>query len=228
MAGLPFLRFAIAALAVIMAATWLGVLLTVTHRTRVVAGVGVVLVALMSLQYGLAANGVLHAWDRRPPPFFLLIAGTVALTLWLGFSRFGGLAAQDASMGLLIGIQMFRLPLELVMHRAATDGVMPMQMSYSGYNFDIWTGISAVLLAILAAAGKLPDRAARIWNICGSCLLLNVVIIAIASTPVFGLFGPDRLNTWVADPPFVWLPGVLVPAALLGHVLLWRKLGIKV
>jgi len=40
-----------------------------------------------------------------------------------------------------------------------------------------------------------------------------------------GAFGPDRLNTWIADPPYIWLPGVLVPAALFGHLLTWRKLG---
>jgi hypothetical protein len=32
------------------------------------------------------------------------------------------------------------------------------------------------------------------------------------------------LNTFVADPPFVWLPAVLVTAALMGHILVWRKL----
>jgi len=35
------------------------------------------------------------------------------------------------------------------------------------------------------------------------------------------------LNTWIADPPFIWLPGVLVPAALLGHLLLWRKMALR-
>ena len=55
-------------------------------------------------------------------------------------------------------------------------------------------------------------------------LLINVVTIAFVSTPLVAAFGADHLNTWVADPPYVWLPGVLVPAALLGHVVMLRKI----
>ena len=47
---------------------------------------------------------------------------------------------------------------------------------------------------------------------------------AIVSTPIFRWFGDEQLNTFVAYPPFVWLPAVLVTAALLGHVLVGRKL----
>ena len=38
------------------------------------------------------------------------------------------------------------------------------------------------------------------------------------------LFGPERLNTWVAYAPFVWLPAVMVVCALIGHLVIWRKL----
>jgi hypothetical protein len=62
------------------------------------------------------------------------------------------------------------------------------------------------------------------WNVIGTLLLVNIVSIAVASTPMFAAFGPDRLNTWVADAPYVFLPTVLVPAAVFGHALTWRKL----
>jgi len=98
------------------------------------------------------------------------------------------------------------------------------QMSYAGQNFDIVTGTLAIPVALLAAFNRAPLALIRVWNLLGLALLLNVVIVAIASLPVFAAFGPDRLNTWVADAPFVWLPGVLVPAALFGHVLTFRRL----
>jgi hypothetical protein len=31
-------------------------------------------------------------------------------------------------------------------------------------------------------------------------------------------------NVWVTQAPFVWLPAVMVLAALLGHILLFRRL----
>jgi hypothetical protein len=44
--------------------------------------------------------------------------------------------------------------------------------------------------------------------------------------PMINAYGDYLMNTHVADAPFVWLPGVLVQAALLGHLLVWRKLKI--
>ena len=108
------------------------------------------------------------------------------------------------------------------MHHAATHGIMPPQMTFTGLNFDIVSGALALPVAWLAARGN--RFAAIAWNILGSLLLAVIVIIAILSIPAIAAFGPDKLNTWVADPPYVWLPGVLVPVALLGHLLLWRKL----
>jgi hypothetical protein len=34
----------------------------------------------------------------------------------------------------------------------------------------------------------------------------------------------EPANVWVTRPPFVWLPAVLVLAALLGHLVLFRRL----
>lgn len=39
------------------------------------------------------------------------------------------------------------------MNRAAEEGVMPVQMSYSGFNFDILTGLSALILGLFLLTG---------------------------------------------------------------------------
>ena len=132
----------------------------------------------------------------------------------------------NAPLWLLIAFHAFRLPLELVMHRAASEGVMPPQMTFTGLNFDIATGATALLLAPLAARGWAPRWLLWCWNSLGTLLLLNILAVAVASLPAFAAFGgdPSRLNTWIAYFPFVWLPAGLVSAAVLGHVLLWRRL----
>jgi len=103
---------------------------------------------------------------------------------------------------------------------------MPPQMTYTGWNFDITTGIGALLVARLVARGRAPRWLVLAWNAWGTLMLVTIVSIAIASLPTFAAFGrePARLNTWVAYFPFVWLPAGLVSAAVLGHVLLWRRL----
>jgi len=192
---------------------------TATTGTAVIAGV-------MTLQIVLAWTGWFQHWERQPPPLMIVVAGSMALVLATVASRTGARLAAALPVAALVGFQAFRLPLELVMHRAATDGVMPKQMSYSGWNFDILTGATAIVVAWLAASGRAPRWLIVGWNVLGSALLLAIIAIAVASTPTFAAFGsrPEQLNTWIADPPYVWLPGVLVPAALFGHWLLWRKL----
>ncbi len=65
---------------------------------------------------------------------------------------------------------------------------------------------------------------ATAWNVLGLALLMNVVVVGILSTPRFAYFGAERLNARVMYPPFVWLPAVMVLAALAGHVVVFRAL----
>jgi hypothetical protein len=100
-------------------------------------------------------------------------------------------------------------------------------MSYSGLNYDIVTGITAGVLGFWLYRGRVPRWIVASWNLLGFVLLVNVVTIAIVSTPVFRWFGNERLNVFVTYPPFVWLPAILVTAALMGHILVWRRLRVK-
>ena len=179
---------------------------------------------IMAVQFIAASTGYLRQWDRIPPPLFQVVIWTLLVTVIFSRSKPAAAIAQRTCWPVLIATQAFRLPLELTMHHAASTGVMPVQMSYSGLNFDILTGLSAIVLSAALAFGRAGRTAIRIWNILGFLLLVNVVAIAIASLPLFHAFGPEKLNTWVTYPPFIWLPGLLVPAALLGHLLVWRKL----
>ncbi len=174
----------------------------------------------------LAASGLTQRWDATPPPFFVVLVLGVVLTVALARGQVGSRMARDLPLAAIIGFQGFRLPLELVMHRAAAEGTMPVQMSYSGWNFDIVSGATAIVLAWLVARGSAPRWLVTAWGVMSSALLLAIVAIAIASMPAFAAFGtsPDRLATWVGFFPFVWLPAVLVMAALFGQIVLFHRL----
>ncbi|HKG93305.1 MAG TPA: hypothetical protein VKA84_15470, partial [Gemmatimonadaceae bacterium] len=56
-------------------------------------------------------------------------------------------------------------------------------------------------------------------------LLANVLTIALLSAPTpFRAFHNEPANVWVTQAPWVWLPAVMVMAALLGHVLVTRRM----
>jgi len=214
--GIPAL-----ALAVLTLVAWAIARLS---RPRDAASFALGAAAWLAYSAFLGLSGVLARFDQ-PPRLALLMLPTILLPLLLGFSRLGDVLAW-APLSWLVGFQAFRLPLELVMHRAASEGTMPVQMSFAGANFDILTGASAVLVAGLATFGRAPRWLLILWNTLGCVLLAAIVGVAIASLPAIAAFGrsPERLNTWIAYFPYVWLPAGLVSSALFGHVLLWRRL----
>jgi len=215
-----------------LAATLIWATLTAWRRSgasesaarRAAVIVGADAAAWMALTWAAAMSGILQQWDLRPPPFLFVILGTIVISLIFAFGGVGTRIAQYLPLWALVAVQSFRLPLELAMHALSERGIMPIQMSYSGRNFDIVTGATAIVVATLAKKGLGGRRLVAAWNVLGLALLVNVVAVAIASMPLFRLFGDDRVVTFVTYPPFVWLPAVMVLAALAGHLVIFRAL----
>ena len=193
-------------------------------RRRLVMRVGAAVLAWLAITALVAGSGVLRRFDLTPPPFLAMVIAIAIIGVAVPFSRLGTLLIAGLPIWFLVGAQVFRFPLELLLHRAYVEGIMPIQMSYCGRNYDIVSGITAGLLGVWLIRRPVPRWVVAAWNILGFALLVNIVTVAIISTPAFGWFGADRLNTFVTYPPFVWLPAILVMAALMGHVLAWRWL----
>jgi len=196
-------------------------------RRRRTVRVGVSVLAWMLITAIVAASGVLRRFDATPPPFALLALAVGVVGIAVPCSPLGTLLVRGLPLWALVGFQVFRFPLELLMHRAYVEGLMPVQMSYSGQNYDIVSGITAGALALWLGRGRASRWVVATWNVLGFLLLVNIVTVAVVSTPLFRWFGSERLNTFVTYPPFVWLPAVLVVAALMGHILVWRWLSAK-
>jgi len=220
--GIPGIALALSALFVF--ATWRtgeGMAPAARRRRTLLAGGGVAL--WLAAQAAAALSGVLGRFELRPPPIVIWFASMIVMTLALAWSGFGRRFADKLPFVALIGFQAFRLPLELVMHRAAIAGLMPNVMSFTGYNFDIVTGATALPLALYAWRRPLPRWLIALWNVTGQLLLIAIAAIAFAATPVFRAFGDDQLNVWVTQFPYVWI-AVMVAAALFGHVVTLRKM----
>ncbi|MBN64633.1 MAG: hypothetical protein CME20_25000 [Gemmatimonadetes bacterium] len=190
---------------------------------RAVAGAAIWLAAT-----GLVAlTGVLRDFSL-PPRIFFLLAVSLALTFSIAYSRVGtALVAGIGPVG-LIGFQLFRLPVEIFLHGMYQAGQTPVQMTYAGLNFDIFSGLTAPAMAWLVWRGKAGRAMIWGWNIFALLLLVNIVTIGIFSLPTeFRIFMNEPANTFVAYVPYVWLPAVLVQAALLGHLLIFRWLWVQ-
>ena len=194
------------------------------RRLALIVTIGGSLVWLIAT-WIMASRGTFRLWvEFTPPPFAYLVIGILTLAMAIAAGSYGARLALGLPLWVLVGFQAFRLPLELAMHEMYERGVMPVQMSYSGLNFDIVTGITGILVAVLVRRGRAGRRLVMAWNLVGLALLVNIITVSILSTPRIQYWGPRRVNFFVGYPPFVWLPAVMVLAALAGHLLVFRAL----
>lgn len=224
----PNLAIAFAALAIIVQfVALIGVYVAYRERENVAVVFLLSMLGSAVWMLGTFTAAARHSlrFDTRPPTMAVMLGFTLAIAFLVGFSSFGRQLASGLSLAALIGFQAFRLPLEMLMHHAQEVGVMPPQMSYSGLNFDILTGISALALGLVLARRELPLCILWIWNVMGILLLTNVLVIAVLSMPTpLRRFHNEPANTWIADAPYVWLPAVFVLAAIIGHIVITRRL----
>jgi len=125
----------------------------------------------------------------------------------------------------LIGLHVFRLPLELILHRWYESGTIPVQMTYEGYNFDIATGVIAFVVGLWAKYASPPKIIVWLFNVVGLLLLLTVVSIAITSAPTpFRQFTNDPPLLLPFYFPYSYVVSIAVTGALVAHLILFRKL----
>jgi hypothetical protein len=195
-------------------------------RASIRAGIG--LAVWLLLTGALAGSGALAVFEPFPPRVMPLLGLGFVLTIALALSRFGERLAESLPLSALIGYQGFRVLVEIMLHRAYAEGVIGQQMTWSGLNFDVVSGLTGLALGVWlwrrGEAQPIPRALLWAWNLLALGLLLTIVSIAIMSFPgpLARFDGPA--NVWVTTVPFVWLPTVMVTAALFGHLLLARRL----
>lgn len=199
---------------------------TVTRRWT--GGAIVIVTVWLASSTLMAESGILREFQRRPPPFLLLVGAFTLATAVLAFSPVGNRLVNGVGIAGLIAFQVFRIPVELWLHRLYQEGVVPVQMTYEGRNFDIVSGILAFGLGVWALRSQPPRWAIWLFNLIGLALLVNIVTVAMLSAPTpLRRFFNEPANTFVADWPYVWLPAFLVQAAWFGHLLIFRWLRSK-
>jgi hypothetical protein len=186
-------------------------------------GVGVLVWLVVT---GLAGwLGLARDFQRVPPPMFVLLLAAVVLAVVTAMSRVGSRLVAEAGIVWLIGVQAFRVAVEVFLDWGHRVDLVPVQMTFEGRNWDIVSGVSAAAVAWLAAKRQAPRWLVLLWNCVGLALFLNIVVIAVLSMPTpLRRFHNEPVNSFIAYFPYIWLPTFLVQLALFGHLLVFRWL----
>ena len=205
----------------------LAVLLAGARFLRRRAFMAMVLGSLAWLAYVgmLSYFGVVSNPALRPPGAAYILLPVVALVVILARSRAGLRVALAVPAALVIGMQVFRVGVELLLYRLYADGWVPRLMTYEGGNVDIAIGLSAPLFAWLATRGSAGRKWALAWNFVGLAALANVAVRAVGTAPgLLNFIHAEVPNLAVGMFPFTYLAGFFAPLAVVGHVLAIRSL----
>ncbi|MFZ5891834.1 MAG: hypothetical protein ACOY0T_12330 [Myxococcota bacterium] len=168
-------------------------------------------------------------YDALPPPMFRVFVPSLTAAMLVVFSRVGARVVDGLGFAPLVALQAFRFPLELLLvYGFHAEGKAPVQMTIQGQNFDIVSGISAIVLAgmlVLRGERQVSRALIWVWNALGTALLLNIVVLSVLSMPgPLRYFQNEPANTFVFRWPYIWVPLFFVIVAAFGHALVFRKL----
>ena len=171
----------------------------------------------------LGYTAKLHDFSQGPPRIVVLIALSVVGVYFGSYFPAARKLIESPGLVWLIGLQVFRVAVEIFLDLGYRAGFVPVQMTLEGRNFDLVTGLTALPMAWLVAKQKAPRWLIYAWNTMGLALLLNVMVIAALSMPTpLRHFHNEPANTFVTYFPYVWLPTYLVQVAWMSHLLIFR------
>ncbi len=174
----------------------------------------------------IALSGLLANFASMPPMFLLVVLPPfLFLAVLMQAKTFNDLS-ENISGFWFVYVQSFRILMEFILWLLYRYQIIPVQMTFEGLNFDILVGLSAPFVAYYCFVKKSWSwKVALTWNIFGLLFLANIVTVAVLSTPYpFRHFMNEPANTVIFNFPFVWLPSLVVPFALLLHLISIRRL----
>lgn len=186
----------------------------------------VVVGALMILQTVLGLKGFYQQNMTYPPRFFFLLAPELLIIIILFITNRGRAFLDSLDLQKLTMLHIIRVPVEITLYFLFVAGLIPILMTFEGYNYDILSGLTAPIIFFLYfVRKKINSPILLIWNLVCLALLINIVTIALLSvqTP-FQKLAFDQPNVGLAFFPFVWLAGIIVPIVLLSHLVSIRQL----
>jgi hypothetical protein len=172
---------------------------------------------------GLALSGFLADAQALPPRMVWVILPATVVVVYL----YKTIPAHRLNPAGLLALHLVRIPVEWVLYQLYQQGLVPQAMTFVGWNFDILSGLGALVLLGYWLISRTRPLLAVLWgfNVVGLILLAIIVVTAALAVPSpLQQVGHDQPNVAILAFPYTLLPGVVVPVVLLAHLLSFKWL----
>jgi ABC-type transport system involved in cytochrome bd biosynthesis fused ATPase/permease subunit len=178
----------------------------------------------------LSLSGFFIDFSHLPPRIGFAVLVPLPIVVIVAFSRTGTEWLRRVPPQRLVYRQAFRILVEIMLWVNFMRGLIPVQMSFEGRNFDVLSGLLAIPVGYFCFVRKSwPRWIVVVYNIVGLTLLLNIIVISVLSMPTpLRYFHNEPANTLLGHFPYIFLPGLLVPLAYSLHILSLRQYFLRV
>jgi hypothetical protein len=192
------------------------------HQSKIVL---IVLSLWLAMQGVISYTGFYTVTNSMPPRAILLLVPPLLLIIFIFAKKKGRIFIDSLDIKLLTLLHIVRIPVELTLYWLFLNKTVPQLMTFEGCNFDILSGISALLIYFGLIRKQLNSKILLLWNFICLGLLINIVVIALLSMPTpFQKMAFEQPNIGVLFFPFTWLPSVIVPLVFFSHLASIRQL----
>jgi hypothetical protein len=164
--------------------------------------------------------GGFYQETNSTPPRIVLFGVLPAVLLIIAYLILFREFVERLPLKLLTAVHIVRIPVELTLFWLFGSSMVPQIMTFEGANFDIASGILAIIVLLIAFRGEKVSGPMIIgFNVIGLILLGVIVTIAALSvqSPMQQM-SFDQPNRAVLFFPYVFLPTIIVPIVLSSHL----------
>jgi len=197
---------------------------TVDKKRKIFTGTLWSLIGWAVLMAALSLAGIVSDFSTFPPRLLIVLVIPLIAIIWVVSTKEIREILRHTPAETIIWLQSFRIIVEVLLWRLFVDNLAPIQMTFEGRNFDILSGLTALVVGFLVSRKKISRPLVIAWNFACLGLLLNIVAVALLSMPTpLRVFMNAPSNTIVSRFPIIWLPAFLVPLAYGLHFLSLRQ-----
>lgn len=167
----------------------------------------------------LSYSGILKNFDIPPklPLFIIIPAFTIIILLLIKNKRNKIINPIPPHIPILF--ESFRIPVELLLHGTFLAGLIPIQTTFSGYNFEIYFAASAIVMSFLVYKRVIYKPIILLWNIVG-LVFLGIILSIFVTTAFFpSVWGENEslVSSDFGTLPYLIVPAFYVPLAIFMH-----------
>jgi len=171
------------------------------------------------VQSVLAYIGFYQDTQSIPPRFALVLLPSTLFIIYGLLPTPRKWILENKNVQLSTFLHTIRVPMEFVLLYLFIYDMIPQLMTFEGRNFDIIAGVTALIVGMLYAKGKVSEKILLIWNVLGLILILFILINGILSAELpiqqFAFEQPNRALNYF---PFILLPAIVVPLVIYSHI----------